>query len=58
MRTFSTLYHIPTKYILNHKKVEVMAILRKLLSVATPMEGWAVEHNFEREPSMDSSIQV
>jgi hypothetical protein len=35
-----------------------MAILRKLLSVATPMEGCAVEHNFEREPSMDSSIQV
>jgi hypothetical protein len=35
-----------------------MAILRKHLSVAPAMEGWAVEHNFEREPSMDSSIQV
>jgi hypothetical protein len=35
-----------------------MAILRKLLPVATAMEGGAVEHNFEREPSMDSSIQV
>ena len=35
-----------------------MAILRKHLSVAPAMEGWAIEHNFEREPSMDSSIQV
>jgi len=58
MGACSTLYHIPTKYILNHKKVEVMGILRKLLSVATAIEGWAVGHNFEREPSMESSIQV
>jgi hypothetical protein len=59
MKTFSTLYHKLTKYILNRSKTcRSNDYTKKILSVATVMEGVAVEHSFEREPSMDSSMKV
>ena len=59
MKTFSTLYHRLTKYILNRSKTcRSNDYAKKKFSLATVMEGGAVEHSFEREPAMDSSIKV